>query len=332
MKMFRQSDKKVLIIGKLPLPIGGVRVHVQRLIQDLGKRGYAKFIFHDLGQNPLWKVFTEIAKSGAVHLHTSNPWFQVVMAAYCRFLRKPLIITYHGNWRRYDGLRNVAESASAFIADFPIVQNKESLLRAKKLNTNASLISTFIPPVSIIPLSETIYQQILNFKQQYRYLFCTNAWDVTFDNQGREIYGIASLIEVLSECKQSALIVSDPSGNYQNYIKKLYSRSAVNILWISQPHDFWNILEHSDAFVRNTTTDATSLSIQEAFCCDTVVFSSDCVSRSPGCHLYHDVRKFDFEKELGIILNKPSKLVQKPSYTETVDQLIHLYERCIHST
>jgi len=329
MRAFHRSGKKVLIIGKLPLPIGGVRIHVQRLIQDLDKRGYTDFIFHDLDRNPFWKVFTETGKYGAVHLHTSNPWFQLAMSLYCQFLQVPLIITYHSNIGRYNFTRNMAESMSVVIADIPIVQNKESLIKTKKLNAKVILMSTFIPPVYINPLNDVIRQQILDLKKQYRYLFCTNAWNVTFDTQGREIYGISELMDCISLNNQSVLIISDPSGNYQRYIKKLRTTLPVNVFWISESHDFWNILEHSHAFVRNTITDGTSLSIQEALRCDTVVFALDSVSRSPACHLYHDLRCFDLEKELEIILKRPVKAAQKPFFSGTVDDLIKLYKRCI---
>ena len=315
----------MLIVGKLPLPIGGVRIHVQRLIEELDKRGYTDFHFYDLDKKPSYQILFEIAKYRVVHLHTSNPWFQLVVAFYSRLLRKQVIITYHGNWGRYGGLRNVAEALSAFFASIPVVQNEESLCKAKIMNKTAILMSTFIPPVHLVPLGNEVSQQIGQLKDQYRYLFCTNAWNVTFDKNGREIYGISDLIKSMDRCRKSVLIISDPSGNYQKFIGKRNGAIADNIFWISEPHDFWNVLVLSHAFIRNTTTDATSLSIQEALCCDKVVFASSTVSRAPECILYDNISGINFEEELNFL--SPGEKAQKEMCcsTSTVDQLLLHY-------
>ncbi len=331
MKIFRSRLNKVLIVGKLPLPIGGVRIHVQRLIQDLEKRRFPDFHFYNLDQNTPWKLLVEIQRHNAVHLHTSSPWFQLLTSVYCWLLQKPLIITYHSNWGRYHLAGNIAESISAFFAKIPLVQNNESFSRAKKWNRNTHITSTFIPPLIITPLSELIQHKLLALKSQYRYLFCTNAWNITFDQHGREIYGISDLLEKMACCPSSVLIISDPSGNYQKYIKRHQAAIPENILWISEPHDFWNVLLLSDAFVRNTTTDGTSLSIQEAFCCDCVVFATNTVSRPSRCHLYQDILDLKLEEELEIILNTEGTVGPKPSLTQTVDTLLQLYKALLGS-
>lgn len=39
--------KKILIVGKRPLPIGGVTIHVDRLVKLIDKLGY-DYTFYDL--------------------------------------------------------------------------------------------------------------------------------------------------------------------------------------------------------------------------------------------------------------------------------------------
>jgi hypothetical protein len=317
--------KFILIIGKIPQPVGGVRVHVQRLTRTLEKRGYTNFKFFDLEQNPLWHLPVAIKKSTAVHLHTSNPWFQLLITLFCRMLQKPVIVTYHSNWGRYGWTRNLSESVSAFLAHTPIVQNEESLSKAKKINPSCLLMSTFIPPLEINPLPEEVLDQITKAKKKFRFLFCTTAWNLTFDKYGKEIYGITAVVDNIMASEHSALIISDPSGNYRRFMEGIRKNLPENILWVTQPHDFWNILEHSHSFIRNTTTDGTALSIQEAFCCGTVVFASDSVSRDDGCHVYHDLSCIDLEKELESALSRLQFRKEDPANCKTVDEILQVY-------
>lgn len=322
----QKPPNKVLIVGKLPLPIGGVRIHVQRLIEELEKRGYANFKFYDLEKNPLYKILPVMIQYPVVHLHTSNPWFQLLAAVCSRLFRTRLIITYHSNWGRYGTLRNASEALSAFFARTPIVQNQESLLSAKKMNRHSILMSTFIPPVHLTPLRNAILQQIHLLQNQYSYLFCTNAWDLVFDKHGREVYGISDLIKSMDRCEQSVLIISDPSGHYQKFMKEQSGVKKDKVFWISEPHDFWHVLALSHAFIRNTTTDATSISIQEALCLHKVVFASATVSRAPECMVYQDVSAVHFEAELEKILMRRIPQRKNRCAASTVDQLLSLYQ------
>jgi glycosyltransferase involved in cell wall biosynthesis len=316
--------KNILIVGKVPPPIGGVRIHVQRLIQELEKRRYPNYQFYNLEQKSVWKLLIEIPNYRVVHLHTSSTWFQFLLSIYCRCISKPLIITYHSSWGRYSSSRNLLESFSARIATVPVVQNTESLIRARRYNPRSLQMSSFIPPFSIVPLPATIYEQIMRLKKSYTYVFCTNAWNLTFDKAGLETYGISSLIKKFESYRQSALIISDPSGNYQRYAQKKSNAHPNNVYWISEPHDFWNVLTLSDAFIRNTTTDGTSLSIQEAFRCNTQVFATDCVSRPEGCIRYSHLDDINLEEKM--TTRAPFGNMDK-SGVDTVEMLIKLYER-----
>jgi hypothetical protein len=315
--------KRALIIGKIPPPIGGVRIHVHRLTQELDSRRYQEYYhFYDLERQSVAKLVTEIRKYAVIHLHTSSTWLQLFLAIYCRLMSIPLIITYHSNWGRFSCLRNMVEALSAHIATVPIVQNNESLEKALKYNSGALKMSTFVPPIHVTPLPAIVYEHIIRLKVKYNHLFCTNAWNITFDKSGRETYGILPLISKFESYKHSALIISDPSGNYQRYVQSKGMACPQNVYWISEPHDFWNVLNHTHAFVRNTTTDGTSLSIQEAFCCDTQVFATDCVSRPAKCIIYRNLNDINLEEKLK---TSSSTGLRQDAKMDTVDQLVKLY-------
>lgn len=299
MSVFKQINK-VLILGRIPPPVGGVTVHVLRLLENLRNRDYDSFCFYDFKKKSVWNIFLKIPQYKTVHLHTSHVYFQLIIAVYCRLFNSRSIITYHGNWGRYGFLKNFAAGLSARFAFEALVQNQESLIKVQKWNKNAILLSAYIPPINVLPPDNYVFRDVLTLKAKYKYLFCTNASNLTFDKNGQEIYGILQLITNISCTGASALVISDPSGIYKNYAIHSLKEIPENVLFITGAHDFWNVLKLSNAFIRNTTTDGDSISIHEAISCQVLVFATACVSRPPECILFTDITKIDFVKELQV--------------------------------
>ena len=320
---------EILIVGKIPPPVGGVTVHVSRLVETLNKRDFNAFHFFDLGKESMLLLLLEISRYKIIHLHTSNPYFQLIMGAHCRLIGRKLIITYHGNWGRFGFWKNFATELSSQFAFVPILLNFESLEKAKKLNKNSVMISAFIPPVYVNPLNEGLRQKLTELRSKYKYLFCTNSSNLTFDKNGAEIYGISDLITNISQTSKSALLISDPSGTNKKYFEKCRKKIPDNILFICREHDFWNMLEYSDAFVRNTKTDGDSISIHEALLRGVTVFASDHVPRPTGCKLFTDVMEMDFERELEIISSNFVQRTILEDSVDTIEEIVSVYRKCL---
>lgn len=313
---------KLLIIGKMPPPIGGVTEHVRRLIQNLQRTGF-QFDFCDTGKASLPNILFNIATHRIIHIHFSNPGAQVLFAAFCRLTFKKLIITYHGCWGRYGALGNWAVKLSAYLAHVPVVQERASLLHALGCNARARQISTYILDPEILPLPARLQAAIALRRSNYQATFCTNAWNVTFDKYGHETYGISEMISRFADYPEYQLLVSDPSGNYQSYIEKHTQHIPNNLLFISQLHDFKSILLLSDAFIRNTTTDGRSLSIHEARELGIPVLASAAVERPPFCSVFQDFSKADLKEKL----EEARRLIALPDAPfNAVDELIKLYQ------
>ncbi|WP_026631880.1 glycosyltransferase [Dyadobacter alkalitolerans] len=316
---------KVLIIGQLPPPIGGVTMHVSRLIEHLPQNGFDRFTFCDLKTDKWVNIMKAIKRHRTIHLHASNPYFQLLLAMLCVPTRKRLLLTYHGNWGRYRLAGNWAVRVSAFLCTVPIVQNNESLTKAKCCNPNALLISTFIAAARVIPLDPECAHQLSDFRKRFEFLFCTNAWNLAFDKNGSETYGISQIISNISNVNSGGMVISDPSGNYRPFIEKSFGSIPENVLFIDGQHDFMNVLRVSDAFIRNTTTDGVSLSIYEAHACNVVVLASNSVSRARFCVVYEDIAHINLVEEL-----KRGRIrLQNECETEetnAVGKLINLYQ------
>lgn len=319
-------ENRILIIGKIPPPIGGVTIHVQRLLQQLPIEGFTHFHFLDLNSASFREIITGILRHSVIHLHTSNPYFQLILALFSRLTGKTLLLTFHGNIGRYRKLRNMVTALSCKYCSVPIVQNESSELHAIQLNPGTIRIGAYIPASFQQPLAPTTSLLIQSFIADYDYLFCTNASTLSFDRSGREIYGISDLIDAFALLPKAGLIISDSSGQYFHYIRTKRTISP-NVCFISTPHDFLNILDYADAMIRNTSTDGDSISVHEAIEKGLVVFATDCVPRPDECRLYKNLLKINLMTELEEALMDNCDRSGKMNVTQT---LLHLYNSYLY--
>lgn len=312
---------KLLIIGKTPPPIGGVSIHVQRLIRRLRQMGF-NFEFCDYGRTSALKILFKIATHRTIHIHFSNPAAQAVLAVLCRLTGKKLIITYHGCWDRYRAPGNWAVKLSVRLAHVPIVQERMSLLHALRYNPRTREISTYIADHEIQPLPGPLQAILTSRRKYYRATFCTNAWNVTFDKNDREIYGISEMVKRFTRCPAYQLLVSDPSGRYRSYIEQCATHIPSNVFFINHLHDFKSILLLSEAFIRNTTTDGVSLSVHEAHELGIPVLASAAVQRPPFCSVFNNFSRTDLEAKL----EEAKRLIAVPCESpDVVATLVELY-------
>jgi len=165
------------------------------------------------------------------------------------------------------------------IVNIPIVLNQSSYNIAKQINSRTVLIPAFIPPAAIIGLDEKTEKKVNQLKSTCDVVFCTNAYNVSYDKSGGEIYQITSLIKLFNELPDKGLIISDPSGMYIKYIEEKGLHYADNILFLSFVHDFNAIIGNSDCMIRFTTTDGDSLSVKEALYAGKPVIATNVVER-----------------------------------------------------
>jgi hypothetical protein len=316
-----------LVIGTKPLPIGGVTIHVERLLQLLSKNK-VEFEFIDLKRVPKLNIVKAIFLAKRIHLHTSNVYLRFFLSLFGKLAFKEIDFTLHGNLGRYKSrVKNYLDLLTIRLATIPVVLNEHSFKIAIKLNRNTVLGSAFIPPdLDKEIIEETLKQRIIKLKIKVDYLFSTNASNLSFDKTGQEIYGIFDLINLFSNLPQYGLIISDPSAAYEAALKEKKTSIPENILLLSEPHSFYKVIELSNATIRNTSTDGDSISVRESLYIQKPTFCTDVVSRPQGALTYrkgelktalnkidlqHDNYSGDFKKETDHSLNKLLELYKK---------------------
>jgi len=300
------DQKSILIIGKIPPPIGGVSIHIERLLYCLKQDGLP-YDCVSLKLNSFRTFISKYRKSKIVHLHISNVYLRTFLTMLSYATNKKHINTYHGNLGNKNKVKNYFDKISVRFSAYPVVLNENAKEFARKHNNDTILISAFIPPPFEDVLSESIKMNLELLRKEYKPIFCTNAFGVKYDDSGNEIYGITELINIFSDINDKALIISDPSGSYNNYLKKKAIELPKNIFLISEPHSFIEILKLSDCYIRNTTTDGDSLSVREGLFLKKPVIATNCVQRPNGvilaevnnpADLYHKIDRLEIQDHL----------------------------------
>ncbi len=313
--------RPILIIGTLPPPLGGISIHVKRLLETLDARN-KEYEFIDLRRTKLLHLLRRIWKTRVIHFNLSNAYIRLILVLYSYFLGKRIIFTLHGRLGSLGRIRYYADLFTIKLADQPLLLNDFSFRKSGSINENSLLIPAFIPPVNEPDLQQEIYRDIEKLKNDFPNLWTTNASHVRYDKNNQEIYQITLLIDIFAELESHALIISDPSGTYNAFFTKRGISIPSNIMMISYPHSFFKVLEECDGFLRITTTDGDSLSVKEALTLNKIVIATNVVDRPKGVILV-DLEKEEIKKN---IINPPSGIATEPTLN-AAEALMEIYDR-----
>jgi hypothetical protein len=275
----------ILQFGKIPPPIGGISIHIKRLLSEFENSTLKMELLDYSKERNVFSIIKKVWRNKIVHLHLSRKRHRLVFILLFRGLLKKVVVTFHGEF----DFKNRYDYFSLKYASYGIVLNEVSLKNATKYRKkNVYLIGAFIPPEtlktnSLRPDSIILINQI---KKEYKNVFCTNAWNVVLDKNGNEIYGGSLLVELFNKNTKIALIFSDPASNYQPFLLKKYKNLPTNVFFLNYQHDFVDVIKTCDAFIRATTTDGDSLSVHEAMNLGKDVIASTVIDRPEGCILY----------------------------------------------
>ncbi|MBL1215447.1 MAG: glycosyltransferase [Ignavibacteriae bacterium] len=301
--------KKVLILGTLPPPVGGITIHLKRFIEinkndndfelslfDLRKRK----VFRNGKQFGLLNFVRTFFGSKIVHIHISNN-SKIFFAILSKIFGKKVIYTQH-NSRINDGIK--FRFFFLLCDKFILVNNKNTNLDSSKLNENKiSVIPAFIEPTELEELPESLLHNL----EKFDFIISANCFkNVQFD--GKQLYGFDTLIDtyfnLVSEDKisNSLLVLVDPSNSmkdfFENEKKKFKSKNNNEILFVGSYIDFSSLIKKSDVVVRPTRSDGDALTVREALHFDIPIIASDCSIRPEGTILFNTGDAKDLAKKI----------------------------------
>ena len=315
-------NKRIAILGPLPPPLGGVSVHIERVIAKLKADNhvvyfdtcveyrYRYFFFYLF--RLLFFLFKH--KLHELHLHTlylSNglrelEWIMRIK----RLLRFDVILIEHDcrymykqshQWKQTLNCLMPKIKKQIFIGDVTAQSYHDNgIVSAQCL----SIESAFLPPDESNEqvILSTYPHALCSFIDQYYPLVLANAFQLSLLD-GKDLYGLDACLYAIRQVKENypdigMIFALGRIGN-EHYYKELLSEIKYHGLeehcYISiGQRPLWPLLKKIDLFLRPTLSDGASVSVEEALWCGKSVVASNVCYRPKGVVVYdvHDQGAF----------------------------------------
>jgi len=312
---------RVALAGVYPPPLGGVTIHIQRLmagclekntrcmVLDMDWR--AKKVRNVVSLFRFWNWPRILAsRVDIIHVHTANLRWQIPAFFRCLALIKGarFVITYHS--LRYSPedfsplgrrmMKAILKSAAHCITINEDIKGKLASLGAAP--ERLSVITPYLPPVVKEEEIAEVPPQVWAFMAAHKPVISANAFAIVKD-KGVDLYGIDLCIELCAELKRDypgvGLVFFLPSIRDFNYFDELKRRIAEkgiddNFLFQTTPCQFYPVIMKSDIFVRPTAVDSYGISVAEAIHFKVPAVASDVCPRPEGTVLFKSRDTVDF--------------------------------------
>jgi len=298
------NKKKLLLIGPIPEPIGGVSIHITRL-SDLLKSHYTiKYIdespnhkhgIFNIRSLNIIMYFKLIIWADIVHIHSGVNLFRLLHISISKLFRRKTIVTIHSLSHQTSTLIKI-NSYFLKLANKVILVSKEI---NNSLHVRAPIIKeAFIPPTikHEAKLPSYITRWINYQKDKQRTIISANASKITL-HHNLDLYGfdlcIESVAHLINNLKKDVCLIliigsknnpTDILKNYVNTIKKY--RIEDRVLISTDNLSFVRIIAESDIVLRPTCTDGDALTIREALFLNKTIIASDVVKRPQGTIIF----------------------------------------------
>lgn len=347
----------IALIGVYPPPYGGISVHIQRLNEQLGKKGF-ECIIYDSGKEKeilqknvkatkntkgwILKYFLN-AKEDIVHYHGYEPKSLLLFSLFSIIRKKRIIFTFHSF--RYN-IKNIglphkfifwmaARANIYFIVVGP--QIKEKIISLGIGPESIEVIPSFIPPAVREEDIAEIPKEVWDFMDSHSPVISANAFRISFYNT-QDLYGIDMCIDLCANLKQYypkvGLVFCLPDiGDYEYFkkMKQMIVEKGIgnNFLFITRQYQFYPILMKSDVFVRPTNTDGDAVSLREALYFKVPAVASDAVPRPEETILFKSRDIDDFTIKVKDVLDNYSfhkKRIGDIKFDDNFHKLLEIYE------
>lgn len=353
--MALQNCCKIELWGTYPPPIGGVSIHVYRLIHNLHKLD-SSIILRNFGNSlpasnvPYvkqvsyrWLEFFLLLfrKKRVIHLHSNN------LLAFALFIllgrRHKVGVTLHNQnlIKETSFIRKKIIQNFLRKADFVVLNDDNYMLRLCShfhcLKNNFYVLPAFLPPDESEYLG--LGEDILSFRKQHVFLLSANAYKLRYEN-GIDIYGFDLLIQLVKSLKEKGINVGlifclpmiGDMAYYQeclSLIKEMNIEDNILIVQKEIPNGF-EVWKLSDLFIRPTFTDIEGISVKEALYCGTQAIASDVCKRPNETILFKNRNYRDLEEKVLNFYNSYTVSRKKNLIidNQTVECLLRIYEKC----
>lgn len=321
------EGKKVAVLGPLPPPLGGVAVHVQRVIAKLAAQGncvahfetvveYRYRFFWWYAVRLVWFLVT--FRPDYLYFHTlylSNGFLELrLLLLLKKFFGFSITLIEHDcRYMYHQSPRVIARLNKALAAvDMLVCIGNLTELSYRQngivMPVQYRCESAFLPPdLSRAAAIEATYPTAMNeFLSRYRTIIVANAFQLSLIN-GKDLYGFDLLLHALPQILSvhpdvGLVLVLGQIGNkhhfqtLQQYIQQ--QKLTAHVYFLVGQKELWPLLQKSDIFVRPTLSDGASVSVEEALYFGKTVIASDACCRPSDAVLFKTGDLNDFTEKI----------------------------------
>lgn len=285
--MNSSKRQKIVLIGPMPPPFGGVSVHLQRLLMhfeahpdfELSVIDLRRLCFHTPNrQSRNWMLLIQnFLSADKIHIHISKS-VKLLPALLARALGKELIYTHH-NVRELDSW----STRLIFRLAHKIILVQPSHLPA--YNHKIRVIPAYLPALPMA--GNPVVEERKNAGEKWMAVMSTAGTNF----RQRKLYGIAVFLQslhLLNLDKEVPLqiFILDPqgvmTGQEQLLLNQVKTKYGIRIRILQDSFDFHLLLPQLDLYVRPVFSDGDAISVREALAAGVSVIASDVVRRPEG--------------------------------------------------
>lgn len=300
---------KIIHIGPLPPPLGGISVFLYRL-----RKISPDFSFIDESRISKWDLFKAVLQVDShIFYHSPNLKRRLFIFTVCKLLGNKFTLVSHGDGlkdsyfrsnvlvrylirimlQNVTGIYVVNEQIANFIREIVKVNLKNIIVK-----------NAFLPP----PLTEesdillTYSNNVFEFLNKHSPIILANASALVFYKK-QDLYGFDLCIELIAQLKESfpqvGLIFALADASNVEYLNKIEQRIEElniknNIYFLTGQKELWPLFKRADIMVRPTFSDGYGISIAEALYFGCPAVASDVCTRPKGTILFKNRDQKDF--------------------------------------
>lgn len=341
-------NNKILIIGPIAPPLGGVSVHLSRLVNFLKDDFIFDYIdeskiikkgYYNIREKKVTLFLKKILATDVLYIHSGPTFLKIVNIVLGKIFLKKVIVTIHSYQKKKSKFGYFCDSFFFNLADKVIVVNGLFLTRLQ-IKTKLYIKEAFIPPLihTEPELPQIVNDWIQIQKQNKQVMIGGNAWRLEKFN-GNDLYGLDLCIEACKLLNQKNINVSfifivsnvkNKTDIFWEYREKIRDYGLENkFLLLNEEISFVKLINEIDVIVRPTNTDGDALTVREAIFFNKPIVASDVVNRPKEAILFENRNLISFCEVLESTIKNKNTLSQPSSQIEYVENLLQFYENIL---
>lgn len=328
-------DSRVLVMGPFLPPIGGVSVHVSRVIASLKANNNTVYQIKTVADCRFWCIPYHILRFMWIcftyrphiihyhHSHKSHDMIEMIMVCFLKRLCKASWILIDHDCRHlylrskwYKKLYSLLLTSVDKLVPIGLPTHKSYRNTGVVVPAHVSVEGAFLPPYQNNErhIWSTYPKDLEFFLQNHDKIILANAFQLSHIN-GQDLYGIDLCIETFEAVHKKyphvGFVIALAQIGDHTYFERLNSALRAKNLhqhWymLTGNRELWPLFKRAHVFVRPTLSDGASVSIQEALFFGVPVVASDVCERPNKVILFKNRDIFDFTEKVMCALERSS--------------------------